>query len=122
MRAAKKINTTTEFSPKTPQLHPEMIKRLSANVTGKLVIDVRELRKPGAELILIAKGFQLESCRNGTRVYSIGQAHVFGQGQRAAIFSDGTVALSSFSSPFVEIIKTDKLGNITLNSIQRLDR
>ncbi|HXE73796.1 MAG TPA: hypothetical protein VNO81_14125 [Candidatus Nitrosotenuis sp.] len=108
-----------------PAVHPEITKRLiQGGLEEKhLVKDIRKLREENAEAALLASGFRLETSEKANpRSYVLGTGHLFGLGQRALFYQDGSVGLVSFANQFVQIIEMNPEGVVKRNVTQRLDR
>ncbi|MFH1619943.1 MAG: hypothetical protein ABIG11_08575 [bacterium] len=110
--------------PKDPRIKLGMFNNLQKAGIKMPLTDVRELIKPDAEETLLKLGFRLEPRTDGIKVYTLGNAQLYSNGQRAVFNKDGSVNLVSFSQPgggrpIVEVIKLDAAGNIS-NSVQMI--
>lgn len=109
---------------KDPYIKLGMFKNLQKAGIKTPLTDVRELIKPGAEETLLKLGFQPEPREDGVKVYTLGRAQLYSDGQRAVFNKDGSVNLVSFSQPggghpIMEIIGLDASGNV-FNRVQML--
>lgn len=99
-------------------MHPNMLDKLRrAGLSEEQFLqDARPLLESGWEAALTERGFEPEK----PGIYSLGEAHLYGAGQRAIVEEDGKAQLLTFADRFVQIIRVNPDGRVTHNSVQKL--
>ena len=103
--------------PNDPKIRLGMYEHLQKAGIRNPLIDVRELVKPEAEKTLLKHGFARQPDTQGLAIYTLGNARLYGIGQRAAVNNDGSASLVCFSQPpgghpILEIIIIDAYGKV----------
>ena len=103
--------------PNDPRIRLGMYRHLQKAGIRTPLTDVRELVKPDAEKTLLKHGFARQPDTQGLAIYTLGNARLYGIGQRAAVNNDGSASLVCFSQPpgghpILEIIIIDAYGKV----------